>query len=597
MPIIFLDIETDNSEGYNGLDFFGGRVVTVQLLLPDGKVVIIKDPTQAKMKEIKDILESNLIIGHNLRFDAKFLKQQFGITLKTVYDTQIAEIVLSGGKYVGKKDVVGLKDLVYRYCGKKMDKAEQIGFMYGVPLTMAQREYAANDLRYLPEIFKLQQAKIKTKDLENVINIEMRAIPALVWLELSGINVDLEKLELFKINAVKSRDAARTTLFELLGTNTINLNSPIQLIKALNAVGLPVTSTKKEELAKFDHPVLDALEEFKKSEKLLNTFIEKMTGFINPATGRVHADYFQIRAVTGRFSCRNPNLQQQPSRTHKNWKEIFVAGEGKETVTADYSQVELRIVGQAAKDQKYIEAYNTEGVDLHIRTAAALFGVPEDKVSKTQRSMAKSVNFGLNYGMWANGLVKRLKADANVNVTPEEAQIYAEGFQKMYPDVTAHLDKTSKEGLRNLSVRTMAGRLIEFEKPSITLERQMRDVREKYKKTHKTEMPYSDEYYIKSDMLRGIKGSIKRQSKNYPIQGFCADLVKIAMGNIFLILEPLGVKFIATVHDELVFECDKSQTAFVMETVEREMSAAGTSYFPDIPCKVEVFKGDYWHKD
>jgi len=470
MPIIYLDIETDNSEGFNGLDFFRGRIVTIQLLLPNGKVIILKDPNQVKLDEIKDILESNLIIAHNLHFDAKFLKQQYGITLKNVYDTQIAEIVLSGGKYVGKRDVVGLKDLVYRYCGKKMDKDEQTGFMYGVPLTTAQREYAANDLRYLPEIFKQQQAKIKNKRLETVINIEMGAIPALVWLELSGINVDLEKLELFRINAVKARDAARTTLFELLGTNTINLNSPIQLIKALNAVGLPVTSTKKEELAKFDHPVLDALEEFKKSEKLLNTFIEKMPEYVNPVTGRVHAEYYQIGAVTGRFSCRSPNMQQQPSRTQKNWKEIFVAGEGKEIVTADYSQIELRIVGQVAKDKKYIDAYNTEGVDLHIRTAAALFNIPEDRVSKTQRSMAKSVNFGLNYGMWATGLVKRLKADANVEVTPEEAQIYAEDFQKMYPDVTYHLDKTSKEGLRNLCVRTMAGRLIEFENPEITLE-------------------------------------------------------------------------------------------------------------------------------
>ena len=143
----------------------------------------------------------------------------------------------------------------------------------------------------------------------------------------------------------------------------------------------------------------------------------------------------------------------------------------------------------------------------------------------------------------------------------------------------------------------MAGRLIEFENQEITLERQMREIREKYKKKHGENIPYLDEQNIKTDMRRGIKGSIKRQSKNYPIQGFCADLVKIAMGNIFLVLEPLGVKFIATVHDELVFECDKNQTAFVMETVEREMSAAGTQYFPDIPCKADVFKGDYWHKD
>jgi len=597
MPIIYLDIETDNSEGFNGLDFFGGRVVTVQLLLPNGNVVIIKDPTQPKMNEIKDILESNLIIGHNLRFDSKFLKQRFGITLKNVYDTQIAEIILSGNKYVGKKDVVGLKDLVYRYCGKKMDKAEQTGFMYGVPLTMAQQEYAANDLRHLPEIFKQQQTKIKVKSLETIINLEMRVIPALVWLELSGINVDLERLDLFRIAAVNTRDAAKVKLFELLGNDTINLNSPIQLIKALNLVGIHVTSASKEELAKFDHPVLDALKEFKTNEKLLNTFIYKMPGYVNPITGRVHAEYYQIGAVTGRFSCRKPNMQQQPSRTLKNWKEIFVAGDGKRIVTADYSQIELRIVGQVAKDQKYIDAYNTAGVDLHIRTAAALFNVQESEVTNTQRSMAKAVNFGLNYGMWANGLVKRLKADANVEVTPEEAQAYAEGFQKMYPDVTAYLDKASREGLKNMCVRTMAGRLIEFENPESTLERQMRGIKEKYKKKHGSGLPYLDEQNIRSDMRRGIKGSVKRQSKNYPIQGFCADLVKNAMGNLFPILEPLGVKFIATVHDELVFECDEGQTALVRETVEKEMIAAGNGYFPDIPCKAEVFDETYWHKE
>jgi len=596
MPIIYLDLETDNSEGYDGLDVFGGRIVTVQMRLPNNKVIIIKDPNQEQMNEIKDILENYLIIGHNLRFDAKFLKQQFGITLKNVYDTQIAEIVISGGLYIGKKDVVRLQDLVYRYCGKHMDKKEQKSFMHGVPLTKAQREYAANDLRYLPEIFQKQQAKIKAKELENIIDIEMKAIPALVWLELSGISVDLEKLNLFKINTEKAREEAQTKLFGILGTSDINLNSPIQLVKALNNIGVPVTSTKKEELAKYNHPAIDALEEYKKSEKLLNTFIEKMPEYFNPATGRIHAEYYQIGAVTGRISCKNPNMQQQPSRTQKNWKEIFVAGEGKQIVTADYSQIELRIVGQAAKDRMYIAAYNTPGVDLHRRTASMLFNIPEDKVSDTQRSMAKSVNFGLNYGMWANGLVKRLKAEANVDVTPEEAKSYAEGFQRMYPEVATYFDNSSKEGLRNNCVRTMAGRLIEFEKMEITLERKLQEANEKYKKTHSEDMSYLEGEKLRVDLKRSIKGSIGRQSKNYPIQGFCADLVKMAMARIFPILEPLGVKFIATVHDEFVFECNKTQTDFVMETVKREMEMAGAQYFTDIPCRVEVFSGDYWHK-
>jgi hypothetical protein len=192
MSLIYLEIETDNSEGYNGLDVFNGRIVTLQILPPSGKPIIIKDPKS--LDHIKPVLENNLVIGHNLKFDAKFLKQQFGITLRNVFDTQIAEIIISGGLYAGKKDVVRLQDLVLRYCGKEMSKNEQKSFLYGVPLTQAQTEYAANDLRYLPEIFKQQQAKIKSLGLEDIVNIEMKAIPAIVWLELSGISVDINKL-------------------------------------------------------------------------------------------------------------------------------------------------------------------------------------------------------------------------------------------------------------------------------------------------------------------------------------------------------------------------------------------------------------------
>jgi DNA polymerase I-like protein with 3'-5' exonuclease and polymerase domains len=596
VPIIYLDIETDNSEGYNGLDVFGGRIVTVQLLPPNGNVIIIKDPTQEKMSEIKDILENNLIIGHNLKFDLKFLKQQFGITINNVYDTQIAEIVISGGLYAGKKNVVRLQDLVYRYCGKKMDKNEHKGFLFGVPLTMAQKEYAANDLRYLPIIFQKQQAKIKQLELETVINIEMQAIPAMVWLELSGIKVDLNKLDMFRINAERTRDELQAKLYIALGD--INLNSPVQLVKALNGIGIPLKSTKKEEMIKYNYPVLDDLEEYKKVSKLLSAFINPLPEFVNSHTRRVHADYYQIGAVTGRFSCRYPNIQQQPSKSQKNWREIFIAEEGNVIVTADYSQIELRIVGQAARDKKYIEAYNTPGVDLHRRTAASLFNVPEDQVTKAQRSVAKSVNFGLNYGMWSSGLVKKLKADANIEATREEAVVYAENFQKMYPEITAYLDKSKKEGLRNNCVRTMAGRLIRFECIESSLEASISKTKEAYKKKHNGEsMSILDEQRLRVELKRGIKGSIGRQSKNYPIQGFCADLVKIAMARIYKILEPMGVKFIATVHDELVFECKKEQAAFIIETIRREMIAAGAPWFIDIPCDAEVFSDEYWHKD
>src|SRR5665647_2852665 len=178
MSLLYLDIETDNINGAE-LDVFNSKIVTIQILLPSGKTIILKDPKS--LDNVKSLLENNLIIGHNLKFDSKFLKHHFGVTLYNVYDTYLAEIVLSGGLYAGKSGVVGLEDLILRYCGITIDKGEQTTFKYGVPLTQSQKEYAANDLKYLPEIYRQQQSKIKLLGLESVINTEMNTLPAMVW--------------------------------------------------------------------------------------------------------------------------------------------------------------------------------------------------------------------------------------------------------------------------------------------------------------------------------------------------------------------------------------------------------------------------------
>jgi DNA polymerase I-like protein with 3'-5' exonuclease and polymerase domains len=426
---------------------------------------------------------------------------------------------------------------------------------------MAQKEYAANDLRYLPEIFKQQQAKIKALGLEDIVNIEMKAIPAIVWLELSCISVDLNKLEELRQKVQERKDAAEAQIYEMLGTRDINLNSTQQLKQALNNIGIPVENTKKEELAKYNHPVLYQLQEYKDTEKLLNTFIEKIPGFVQPATGRIHADYFQIGAVTGRFSCKNPNMQQQPSKKLHEWKEIFVSGEGNDIVTADYSQIELRILAQLSGDEEYLRAYK-EGTDLHKLTASKIFNKPLDQVTSDERSVAKTVNFGIAYGMWIPSLQMKLKP-YGIEISEDEAKNIIEGFYKAYPKVKRYLQNVSSKGLYQLSVTTMAGRLIKFERPADKKER----------------------------------GGVKRQCKNFPIQGLCADMVKIAIGNIFLRLEPIGVKFIATVHDEVVFECRKDQTPYVKQVVKEEMEKAGSLFITDLLCISEVFSNSFWHKD
>ncbi len=558
MSLLYLDIETDNTNGA-GLDVFSSKVVTIQILLPSGKIIILKDPKS--LDNVKPLLENNLIIGHNLKFDSKFLKYHFGVTLYNVYDTYLAEIILSGGLYAGKQGVTGLSDLVFRYCGQQMSKQEQRGFRYGVPLTPEQKQYAANDLKYLPEIFKKQQAKIKLLGLENVINIEMKALPAIVWLELSGIYVDRERLNELQKEIDTRRREAEQSLYEMFGTSKINLNSTQQLTKELNRLGIPVKNTKSEELAKFNHPIIKTLTEYKEAEKLLNTFVGKLPTFINKKTGRIHADFFQLGAKSGRLSCTKPNLQQQPSKTFPEWRTIFKAPQGNKIITADYSQIELRILAQVSQDKEYIQAYNKKEADLHKLTASKIFKVPLEEVTKQQRSIAKTVNFGIAYGMWTSGLQKRLQS-AGIEITENEAKGIIKGFYEAYPGVAKYLRDISTEGLKNLEVRNKAGRLIKFEKPE-------------------------DEKAQKR---------IKRESKNLPIQSLCADMIKIAMGNIFLKLEPKGVKFINTVHDELVFECAEDQVEEVSEIVKTEMEKAGELFLTDLPCIAEITVSDIWEK-
>ncbi|MDD4804735.1 MAG: DNA polymerase [Candidatus Pacebacteria bacterium] len=583
-PIIYLDIETDNTNG-RGLDCFRSKVVTVQLMLPSGKVVIIKDPEN--LDEVKELLEYSLVIGHNIKFDATWLKHHFGITLYSVYDTMIAEVVISGGLYAGKRGVTGLKDVVARRCGVEMDKYEQTGFVWGTPLTEAQKKYAADDLKYLPEIYRQQQEEIKKLDLEEVIDIEMRAIPAMVWLYLSGISFDAKKLGELKRSLLIRKSEAQDKLYKAFGTSKLNFSSPYQIKKALASIGIIVEDAsvdsimdmkvkavkgtlKQEKTGKqavlFDvgeelSPVeiLEAITEYKESEKLLNTFVGKLPTYVHPKTGRVHANYMQLGAKSGRMSCSMPNMQQQPSKRLPEWRSIFTAPPGKKMVVADYSQAELRILTELSKDEFFIRAYQN-GEDLHKLTASKIYHKELDDVTKTERQICKSVNFGLSYGMSATGLQRRLKTDSGIEISEDEAKSTVKGFFTAYPGVANYLNNIAQEGLINLQVRTKAGRLMLFDAPKDESE----------------------------------EGSIQRLSKNLPIQGLCADFVKVALGNVFLKLEGKGVLLCAIVHDEIVLESPEEIAEEVKAILEEEMGKAITRYITCIPAYAEGVISDHW---
>ena len=551
MPLLYLDIET------TGLDPFTCEMVTLQLMTASGKSLIIKDPET--LESIKPKLENNLIVGHNIKFDSKFLKYRYGITLKNVYDTYIAEIVVSGGLLAGRKGA-SLKDLVFKYCGVMLDKTEQCGFKKGEKLTTEQEKYAVDDLKYLPVIMQQQQAKIRMLRLEKVIETEMKAIPAVVWLELSGINIDVEKLTEIKKKLEDQRNEAAEKLRKEFHPYAVNLNSPKQLKEALNRAGINVEGTSVEEVSKFNGPIIEALKDYKEAEKLLNTYAEKIPSYINPVTHRVHSNFNQYGAKSGRFTSSNPNLQQQPAK-FKEWRSIYKAQPGNKIIAADYSQIELRILGQVANDKAFIKAYSS-GVDLHRLTASRVYGVPLDKVTDNQRALSKSVNFGIAYGMWINGLITSIRSKSGVTIGTEEAEQLINGFYKAYPAVSKYLWNISEEGLKNREIRNKAGRLMRFEAP--------KDKRE--------------------------EGSIKRESKNLPIQSLCADMIKVAMGNIFLKLEPKGIRFINTIHDELVYESPESLAEEAAAVVKEEMEKAAKLYITDMPVIAETKILDAWEK-
>lgn len=583
---LFLDIETDNTNG-NGLNCFKSRVVTVQILTETGKVIIIKDPKD--MDKIKDLLESCLVVGQNIKFDASWLKYHYDITLYSVYDTQISEIIISGGLFAGKRGVTGLKDIVARRCGVEMDKSEQTGFVWGQPLTEAQKKYAADDLKYLPEIYRQQQEEIKRLGLEEIIDIEMKAVPAMVWLYLSGLSFDPVKLAGLKTRLEERNTQAQNLLYRAFGTSKLNFSSPFQIKKALASIGIIVENASVDSIMDmkvkaikgtlkqgktpkqatlFSVPeqkeltpleILEAITDYKESEKLLNTFVGKLPSYVNSKTGRIHADYRQIGAISGRMSCSRPNMQQQPSKRLPEWRTIFTAAPGKVMVVADYSQAELRILAELSQDENFIRAYKNKE-DLHQLTASKIFHTPIDEVQKRERSIAKTINFGIVYGLGASALQRRLKTDSKIEISEQEAKSIISGYHTAYPGISSYLKRISAQGLQDLQVRTMAGRLCKFEPPKDESEESM----------------------------------IGRLSCNLPVQGTCADFVKLALGNIFLKLAHRGVLLCAVVHDEIVLEVPEEMAEEVKQILEEEMEKAITRYITCIPAYADGKISDHW---
>lgn len=565
-----LAVDTETS----GLDPYTEDLLLLQISTAEmGYIFDIAGGTNGGRKldigPLRQVLENQGILKllQNAKFDYKFLKQRANIELVNIYDTMLAERVLTSG--VSRE--ISLKNLSHQYLELPLDKAERANFIGMKPGTAYSEDllkYAIRDVLILFPIYEQQMPKLKKLKLWRTAQLEFDCIPAVGDMELAGCLINVDKWKEIIEGVKVLRDQAAAELLEILeptiaqttmfGVSSINLNSNLQLIECFAKLGVPLPDTMESTLIKYDHPAIKKLLTYREHEKTLSAFGEKFLQLISPVTGRIHPDFSQHGADTGRFSCSNPNVQQIPATS--DFRSCFIPAPGYKLITCDYSQAELRILAELSGDPAFIEAFSSGG-DLHALTASQMFQVPLEDVDKSMRGKAKAINFGLAYGRGAGSLALTLGVDV------DEAKRLIEQYFKAYSGVQRWLDNAARSALKKGYSETPIGRKRFFTKPD----------------------PESPNY--NSD-----RASIERQGKNAPIQGANADMTKTALIFLKKTLQGYDARVVNTVHDEIVVEAREDQAEVVCGIVEKAMIEAGEEILKKVPVKADPHIGDYWSK-
>jgi DNA polymerase-1 len=537
---VAIDVET------TGLDSRTDRVRLLSLATDRG--VYVLDCFAVDPRPLFGPLAELPLIGHNLLFDLQFLSALGFEPGAAVHDTMLLSQMLDGTRR--PKGYHGLAECAERHLGRTLDKTEQSGDWSG-SLTDAQLDYAAGDVIVLGPLYDHLSDQVVQSGQEQAVQIEARALPAIVWLARSGAPFDVEAWEELAGTADKEAAelAAQLDLLaprppqSLPGMAGWNWSSPEQVKEVFRLAGINLNATDDDALAAIDHPLAARLREYRSKSKLASTYGSKW-----PASalhkGRLHAGWKQIGADSGRMACAKPNLQNLP--TDPRYRACFRAPEGRVLVRADFSQIELRIAAKIARERAMLEAFRT-GVDLHTLTAQRLLSLEE--VSKEQRKLAKAANFGLLYGMGAKGFRAYAKSDYGLELSPEEAERYHRAFFDAYP------------GLRRWH-RSMPRDAVDTRTLTKRRRRQVTRFTEKL---------------------------------NSPVQGTGADGLKLALA---LLWErrnevPGAVPALA-VHDEIVVECDADQAETVAAWLRKAMIDAMAPLIEPIPVEVEVKTGPTW---
>ncbi|MGA0612849.1 DNA polymerase I [Caldimonas sp. KR1-144] len=575
--LVALDTETDS------LDPMRARIVGLSFSVQPGEACYIplahtypgapeQLPLDAVLARLKPWLEdaSRAKVGQNLKYDTHVFANH-GIALAGVaHDTLLESYVLEAHK------PHSLESLADRHLGRRGLSYEDVAGKGAQQIPFSQvgveraTEYSGEDSEMTLHVHQALWPRLETEERMRFVyeKIELPSSVVLGKIERHGVLIDAAVLER-QSHELATRMVALEQEAHALAGQPFNLGSPKQIGEILfGKLGLPVRkktasgapSTDEEVLQELaaDYPLPAKLLEHRSLSKLKGTYTDKLPLMINPATGRVHTNYAQAVAVTGRLASNDPNLQNIPIRTAegRRVREAFVAPAGSVIVSCDYSQIELRIMAHISEDPGLLRAF-AEGLDVHRATASEVFGVPLDEVSSEQRRYAKVINFGLIYGMGAFGLA------SNLGIEQKAAKDYIERYFARFAGVKRYMDETKSRAAQQGFVETYFGRRI----------------------------------YLPE--IRGGNGprrtAAERQAINAPMQGTAADLIKLAMIAVqgALEREARATKMIMQVHDELVFEVPQSE----LEWVKREVPAlmAGVAELK-VPLIAEVGVGPNWDK-
>src|SRR5256714_1733350 len=567
--VIGLDTETTD------LDPHLSRLRLIQLATPDNVFVIDIDKFESyDLKRSEEFASLRRLIGsarpikiaHNSKFDAKFIKHNLGVDIGGLFDTLLASQLVSAGDIEERH---GLEAIAGRYLNEAVDKSERLS-NWEFELSEAQLQYAARDAAVLLPLREKLIEKIKSNDLIDCAKLEFECVMPVVDLELTGFYMNktrwLEQLAIVEerraelaneLQEMLGEGVAQASLFGTPRAN-INLDSQQQVTEAMNRLGIPLPdSTRNWKLQPLaaQYPIVAKLLEYRTMQKALTSYGQNMVELINPKTGRLHPDFRQIGAPTGRFACTNPNIQQVPHAAE--YRRCFMGHpEGRKLVIADYSQVELRILAEFSGDRGFIEAFNS-GADLHRVTAAQVFNVALDQVSKEQRDFAKRLNFGVVYGIGAQ------RFSMMTRLTVPEAEDVLRKYFATYRGLDTYLREAANRAVQQRQTRTASGRLVRFR------------------------FDEGDRQQI---------SMTQRNGKNTPIQGTSADILKRALRLLEDQLRDTSARIVNIIHDEIVVEVDAGEAEPVAEKVERAMCAAGEEYLQTVPVKVETEIADEWVK-